>query len=230
MYKIELHMHTKYSSVCGELTARELAEGYRAAGYSAVAVTDHYNRETFAMKGVDLLATGDKLGPYLEGYDRMREEADRQGLVVYRGAELRFDGSQNDYLLFHYPDELLAEPERIFTMTLAEFIPLSRAAGAVLIQAHPFRKKCAPADLALLDGVEVSNRHPGHVNRNELALALAGQDPRLLQTGGSDCHEACHIGRGGILSETLPADDEALAALLRSRAYAPIWGAEREEH
>lgn len=222
-------MHTKYASVCGRLTARELAEGYRAAGYSAVTVTDHYNRETFAMQGVELLRPGDKLGPYLEGYERLREEGARQGLVVYRGAELRFDGSQNDYLLFHYPDQLLAEPEEVFRMTLAEFTPLARAAGAVLVQAHPFRRGCAPAELALLDGVEVSNQHPGHANHNELALELAGRDRRLLRTGGSDCHEAHHIGRGGILSEVLPADDDQLAALLRSEAFAPIWGAEQEE-
>lgn len=222
MYRIELHMHTKYSSACGELTARELAEGYRAAGYSAIAVTDHYNRETFAMKGVDLLAPVDKLGPYLEGYERVREEGARQGLVVYRGAELRFDGSQNDYLLFHYPDQLLAEPERIFRMTLAEFAPLARAVGAVLIQAHPFRRGCTPADLSLLDGVEVSNQHPGHANHNELALELARRDPRLFRTGGSDCHETRHIGRGGICSETLPADDSQLAALLRSGAFTAI--------
>ena len=61
MYKIETHMHTKYSSKCGWLDAQTLAEGYKAAGYDAVIVTDHYNRTTFDHLGVNLHDGSDKV-------------------------------------------------------------------------------------------------------------------------------------------------------------------------
>lgn len=219
MYKIELHLHTKYSSGCGQMSAKELIDGYLDAGYDAIVVTDHYNRDTYRMKNIDTTAPGDKLTPFLEGYRKMMEEAEGRGIRIYRGAELRFDGSFNDYLLYNYPDELLEDPEALFTMGLHEFIKLSRAAGALLIQAHPFRVMCDPAEPADLDGIEVRNMHPGHNSRNHLAQALADEHPHLLQTGGSDCHQESHLGRGGILSETLPKDEAELVTLLKSGKF-----------
>ena len=222
MYKIELHLHTKYSSGCGQLDEKEILSAYKAAGYHGIVVTDHYNRDTYNMKKIDPAAPCDRLTPFLEGYYKMKAEGEKLGIKIYRGAELRFDGSCNDYLFFNYPDELLLNPEKLFTMGLHEFIQLSRQTGALLIQAHPFRPMCTPADPADLDGVEVSNMHPWHHSRNELAKEMAASDPRLIRTGGSDCHATEHIGRGGILSETLPENDEELAQLLRSGNYTVI--------
>jgi len=219
MYKIELHMHTKYSSGCGQMSAEELISGYKAAGYSAVVVTDHYNRDTYAMLGIDPAASVDRLGPFLEGYYRVKEEGEKQGIRVYRGAELRFDGSSNDYLLFNYPDSMLLEPEALFTMGLPAFYEAHLGTGALLIQAHPNRSWCAPADPKYLDGVEVYNMHPFHLNQNELTVAMAEAHPHLIRTGGSDCHKPEHLGRGGIISETLPKDDAELVELLKSGNY-----------
>ena len=219
MYKIELHLHTKYSSGCGQLDEKEIIAAYKAAGYHGIVVTDHFNRDTYHMKNIDPAAPVDRLTPFLEGYYKMKEEGEKQGIRIYRGAELRFDGSYNDYLFFNYPDSLLQEPEQLFTMGLENFIRLSRPTGALLIQAHPFRSMCTPADVAHLDGIEIANMHPWHESRNELAKDLAGTDPRLIRTGGSDCHATEHIGRGGILSEILPENDSQLADLLRSGNY-----------
>ena len=222
MYKIELHLHTKYSSGCGQLDEKEIISAYKAAGYHGIVVTDHYNRDTYNMKKIDPASNCDRLTPFLEGFYKMKEEGEKQGIKIYRGAELRFDGSYNDYLFFNYPDELLLDPEKLFTMGLHEFIQLSRQTDALLIQAHPFRSMCTPADIADLDGIEISNMHPWHESRNELAKTRANTDKRLIQTGGSDCHATEHIGRGGILSETLPQDDAELAKLLRSGNYTVI--------
>ena len=222
MYKIELHLHTKYSSGCGQLSAEELISAYKEAGYSAIVVTDHFNRDTYNMKNIDPAAPVDRLTPFLEGYYKMKELGQRDGLVILRGAELRFDGSDNDYLFYNYPDELLEDPEKLFTMGLHEFIQLSRKTDALLIQAHPFRSMCTPADVQDLDGIEIANLHPWHQSRNELAKALADTDKRLIRTGGSDCHATEHIGRGGILSDTLPRNDAELVQLLRSGNYRVI--------
>lgn len=217
MYKIETHLHTKYTSRCGRLDAEEIVSGYLSAGYHGIVITDHYNRDTFRMKGIRPDST-DALDAFLEGYHRVMELGRRRGLAVYRGAELRFDGDGSDFLLYGWHDALLQNPEAVMSMGLPAFAPLYRADGALMIQAHPYRSGCTPADPKLLDGVEVRNMHPGHESRNWLAKDFAVRNG-LLETSGSDCHERHHLGRGGILTEELPADDAAFVRLLRSRNF-----------
>ena len=135
-YRIETHLHTKHTSKCGWLDAAALAEGYVQAGYAAVAVTDHYNRDTFDRLHTDSVSPEEVAAVFLDGFRRMEEECGRRGLRVYRGAELRFDECCNDYLLYNYPDELLARPEEVFRMGIAAFAPLAREAGALIVQAH----------------------------------------------------------------------------------------------
>ena len=219
MYKIELHLHTKYSSECGQMSAEDLIAGYKAAGYSGIVVTDHFNRDTFRMLAIDPASGIDRLTPFLEGYRRMKEAGERQGIKIYRGAELRFDGCFNDYLFYNYPDSLLEDPEKLFTMGLPAFYELHKGTGSLLIQAHPNRTGCTPADPQYLDGVEILNTHPFHNNQNELTQQLAAVHPHLIRTGGSDCHKPEHLGRGGIVTDELPEDDAALVTLLRRGKY-----------
>ena len=221
MYKIETHLHTVHTSKCGWLDAATLTEAYRAAGYAGIIVTDHFNRDTFNYLNVDLSGHTDKVLSFLDGYNRMAEEGAKRGLRIYKGAELRFDECVNDYLLFGWPDELLADPEAVFRMGIAAFAPLARAAGAVIVQAHPYRWGCTPAIACYLDGVEVANRNLRHENYNDRAAEYAKQFG-LLGLSGSDCHRTEDIGLGGILTEELPEDSDAMAALIRSGAYTLI--------
>lgn len=220
-YRIETHLHTSCVSACGHMDAAALAEGYAKAGYAAVAVTDHYNRDTFRYLHIDTTRPGDVITPFLEGFRRMEGECARRGLRVYKGAELRFDECDNDYLLYNYPDGLLAEPEKLFHMGIAAFAPLAREAGALLIQAHPYRGKCTPAIACYLDGVEVLNLNPRHDSRNDRAEEYAALH-KLLRTGGSDCHREEDVGQGGIIASTLPEDDAAFVRLLREGSYTVI--------
>lgn len=218
MHKIETHLHTTYVSRCGRLESAEIVAAYKAAGYSALIVTDHYNRTTFDYLGIDPAAPGDKVGAFLEGYRLVREEGEKQGIRVFKGAELRFDESENDYLLYGWQDALLAEPEEIFRMGIAAFSPIARGQGALLIQAHPYRHGCTPAIARYLDGVEVYNSNPRHDSRNDLAQGYA-QEFGLIATAGSDCHRTEDIALAGILSERLPSDSMEMMRLLRSRNY-----------
>lgn len=220
-YRIETHLHTKHTSECAWLDAKTLAEGYERAGYAAIAVTDHYSRITFGYLGIDTMRPGDKITPFLSGYYRMREEGEKRGLKIYRGAELCLDESSNDYLLFDYPEDLLAEPEEIFRMGIAAFAPLARKAGAILVQAHPYRGNCVPAGAGYLDGVEIVNGSPRYENHNAQAEQYARRFG-LIPTGGSDCHRAEDIGRSGIAAPVLPKDDAEFAWLLREGMYSVI--------
>ena len=221
MYKIETHLHTTHVSKCGWMTAEELVAAYKAAGYDGIIVTDHYNRTTFEYLGIDTTAPGNQIAPFLDGYHRMAEIGAREGLHVFRGAELRFDESDNDYLLYGYCDELLAEPEDIFRMGIAAFSPIARGRGALIIQAHPYRKKCTPAIACYLDGIEVRNANPRHANNNELALEYA-QQFGLIGLAGSDCHRPEDVAASGILSTEMPSDSFGMMRPIRSRRFTRI--------
>lgn len=221
MYKIETHLHTVYSSRCGHLDAAAIVTGYLNAGYHGVIVTDHFSRVTCEFLNADYDRPTHAAELFLRSYHLLREEGLRRGLQVYKGAEFRFDGSDNDYLVIGYPDALLHDPDTTFKDGLNAFSHRCRESGALLIQAHPYRGCCTPADPRYLDGVETLNRNPDWDNHNDWALEFA-QQHHLLQTSGSDCHKPHQIGNGGILTETLPESDAALIALLRSGEYTLI--------
>lgn len=218
MYRIETHLHTAYISKCGWLGAAAIADAYAKAGYAAVCVTDHYNRTAFDYADIDLTNNNSKTEEFLLGYRRLKCEAKQHGILVYEGAELRFDGSDNDYLLYGFHHELLANPDRVMNQGLEAFYSQCHADGAFLVQAHPFRKKCTPVPAQYLDGVEVLNCNPRHENRNDLAYAYA-KEHGLLMTAGSDCHRPEDVGTSGIFSSNLPADSFEFAELLRSGNY-----------
>ena len=222
MYKIELHLHTKQVSMCSCLYAKELAEGYHKAGYDAVVVTDHYNCDTWDYLGINPRTASNVLPQFLHGYQCMKEACAPYGIRVYLGAELRFYENENDYLFYGFAPDFLRQPHEIMDLGIVAFSQLVRPDKGVLIQAHPFRKTCVPVTSMLLDGIEVWNGTPCHMHHNHNDLALdyanwAGED--FIRTAGSDCHRTEDIGRGGILSETLPADSRELAQLLRSGRY-----------
>lgn len=216
-YKIETHLHTPVISPCGVLTPQELVEGYLKAGFSAITVTEHFHADAFHHAGIDPAGEG-TFQAYLEGYRQVCRAAEGTPLRVYYGAELRFRGCGNDYLLYGFPHELLAKPEEVWAMGIVRFSELAREAGALLIQAHPYRAYCLPVDPYLIDGVEGVNRHDVHANRNDLAVAY-GRRYGLRITGGSDCHHPADVGRGGIEADWLPEDSMDLARLLRAGDY-----------
>lgn len=221
MYKIETHLHTVYSSRCGHLDAQTIVTAYLEKGYHGIIVTDHFSRVTCEFLNADYTKPDHAAELFLRSYRLLYEEGQRRGMRIYKGAEFRFDGSDNDYLVIGYPDELLYDPDTTFREGLPAFSRRCREAGALLIQAHPFRDGCTPADPRYLDGMEVHNRNPNRENRDAPALEYARRF-NLIQTSGSDCHKPFQIGHGGILSETLPETEAELIALLRSGNYGLI--------
>ncbi len=219
-YKIETHLHTTYVSRCGWLGAQAIARMYKECGYDALCITDHYNRTTFDYIEQDLSKHKiDVYQDFLLGYRRVKKEAEALGIRVYEGAELRFDGSENDYLLYGFHHELLEDPETVISEGLEAFAPKYRADGALLIQAHPYRAKCNPMPAELLDGIEIYNASPRHNSHNELAHAYAQEHGLTIMTSGSDAHRPGDQGRSGITADYLPKDSFEFAQLLRSGEY-----------
>ena len=218
MYKIETHLHTCHSSPCGKVDADTIVRLYAEAGFHGIVATDHYFHYTCRPHCWNI-PYGEYFKVFMEGYHQLCKAAEPYGLKIYKGAEIRFDESTNDYLLYHFPDELLHDPEAIFAMGLEAFSPLCRKAGALLIQAHPFREKCTVADPSLVDGYEVKNANPRAANNNELTAEFMAEHPLKLQLCGSDFHRREDVGCGGIGCDILPENEEALVQLLRSCAY-----------
>ncbi len=218
MYKIETHLHTPYVSNCAKMAADQIVQCYKAAGYSAITVTDHYSFDNFGWKGIDVYSPTYQPESFFEGYRQVKAAAEPEGIQVYYGAELRFAESCNDYLLYGFPQDLLKNPREICAMGIAEFISLSRQIGALLIQAHPYRLPCVPVEPGLVDGIEITNRCPTHENYNERAARYA-QEHGLLAIGGSDFHGAHTPPIGGIAADQLPQDSFALAALIRNGKF-----------
>lgn len=225
MYKIEPHLHTRHVSKCGWLDAQTLARLYHAAGYQAIAVTDHYNVDTWDYLGIDPKDPADVMPRFAEGYRMLAEAAAPYGITVYLGAELRFYENDNDYLFYGFDPAMLAHPHEIMSMGAVAFSQIARKTGAVFVQAHPFRKSCIPLAPCFLDGIEVYNGNPRHMhhNHNDLAQALAdAQGPGFIQTAGSDCHRLEDVAKSGIESHVLPPDATAFATLLRSGSFSRI--------
>lgn len=219
MYKIETHLHTNCVSKCGRLDVEHMAKKYYEAGFSGIAVTDHYSMDTWAYKNVDVQTNKKVSSIFLEGFYRMQEACAKYGITVYMGAELRFYENCNDYLFYDFDPARMDDADEIMRLGVVSFSKTVRAQRGLLIQAHPFRGNCVPVAAHLLDGIEVFNCNPRQDSRNAYALEYAKQSPNLICTSGSDCHRLGDEAVGGILSETLPANTQAFAALLRSRQY-----------
>ena len=215
-YKLELHCHTAESSTCGRVPADETVQLYKDAGYDAIMITDHLSA---MLDGIAGLSTWDeKVDYHLNGYKLARAKGEEIGVKVYQGAEIRFPGSCNDYLLFGMTEEILRANPYIYNTTPAEFKAFADANGILIVQAHPFRENCTPAAAENLHGMEIYNGHDGHDSRNDLAKEYA-EKHGLIPTAGSDCHYYHAVGTASVNTTSLPADMDRLIAMLKSGNY-----------
>ncbi len=218
MYKIETHLHTKLVSACGWLTPDTIVAEYKKRGYGAITVTDHFHRTWLGTASIALDKGTDVSAEFFRGYNAVLEAGEKAGIKVYYGAELRFDENNNDYLLLGFEKEFLNDTDNIFKMGICEFSVIAKEMGALIIQAHPYRTGCFPADPSCLDGVEAYNMNVRHNNYNEKAVEFARKN-NLLMLAGSDCHRPEDIGTSGIYTETLPEDSFSYAELIRTRKF-----------
>ncbi|MDO4743458.1 MAG: PHP-associated domain-containing protein [bacterium] len=207
-YLVESHFHTRCSSVCGKYYPEDSIPIYIQNGYSGVVVTDHYVEDYF--KNCDDLNWTGKIDKWLEGYKRAKRFCNDTEFTVLLGAEIRFVGSCNDYLVYGMDDEFLYKNPYLNRMSVEEFSRLCYDNGFYFGQAHPFREECVPANPKYLMGVEVYNGHPNHLNNNNEALLFA-EENNLIMTAGSDFHDTPQFCRAGIYFDEMPKNSKQLA-------------------
>jgi len=189
-YKFDPHTHTAESSGCSVICAAELVEGYLAAGFGGIAITDHladYNMYHYN----DWDTCIDRL---LLGYKAAKAHGDALGLDVILGVEVRPDASFCDYLLYGIDEDFLRKNPYLYRLSIRELYKRHKN-DALIIQAHPYRGTGLP-EVHCLHGVEVFNGNPRHKNRNNKTRALCEKHPKLCQTSASDTHQSGDIGTG----------------------------------
>lgn len=200
MYKYETHLHTAPVSKCAKATVRESLEFYKKIGYDGVFITNHF---------IDGNINADRSLPYSEriefyfsDYENAVELSEEIGISVFCGVEMSYGGT--DFLVYGLMKEwYLAHPE-IEEMKKSRLLTVLKDAGALIIQAHPFREATYIDHIRLfprhVHGVEVVN-----ASRNGFENTMADQYAEnygLIKFAGTDNHSAGCVKRlGGMESE-----------------------------
>lgn len=213
-YKIEMHAHSNPASRCSEIPPEDLVRHYKDKGYDAVVLTNHFVHRPVEEKRAAVEAQ-------LADYRKACEAGEKLGIRVLLGAEIRFAGETNDFLLYGVDENILLSVFDQLGNGLTAFRENLKLKKSLLIQAHPFRASCQVADSSLLDGIEVVNLHPHHNSNVHLGMIHAKENPGLIRTAGSDYHhdKPGHCGTSALRFPVLPKDSFELAELLRRRDY-----------
>ena len=219
MYKYELHAHTSECDLVAKLSGGELVRAYADQGYSGMVITDHYFSIFFDWFREELEGKSHKeiIDRWLRGYESARNEGEKIGFTVLPGAEVRIDGTINDYLVYGLEIEDLYRLPLLNRMASIDEVLDILPDYTCVVHAHPFRENMTVRDPGRFFGIEVHNGGTDAF-RNQLAKVWAEHYGKAM-TSGSDCHGPWAVGKGGIITESpilTPAD---LTAVLRSGAY-----------
>lgn len=197
--KIDLHVHTTYSSPCSLIPPERAVQVAQESGLDGIAVTEH-----------------DEIGGALVAADLGRE----YGFPVFKGIEIYTEFG--DMLVFG-----LYEDPPAWKMSFEDLRARCDAAGAVIVPAHLCRiiddlerlhgHERAGWMLSRVDALETHNGGCTPPN-NEAALALAARH-NLSGTGGSDAHHEFQIGRCFTVFKDSVQSDEALVAALKAGQF-----------
>lgn len=191
-YKYEIHCHTSEVSSCGKVKAEDVVRTHHNAGFTGIAITDHYYKGFFDNLGD--MDWKEKIDKYLEGYRAAKKAAEPLGMDLILGMELRFAENNNDYLVYGITEELLYNNPMLYEMTPETFSEFVKEHDLVIYQAHPSRKGMVRTDPKYLTGVEVVNGNARHNSRNDRSLEFAVENS-LRQCKGSDFHQPEDLDR-----------------------------------
>lgn len=210
--KIEMHTHTRESSPCANISARQIVALYCSIGYDVVVITDHFSKWVYEQSPAK--TPEEYVHYFLSGYHAARNAAAGTSLTILLGVEVSLLESPNDYLLYGATEDFFQKNPGLFTLSLKELSELCHENNILLFQAHPFRTYCTPGNPDFLDGAESYNGNPRHDNQNERASEWAAEH-HLISSSGSDFHEKEDLAKGGIQTNCPITDIFDLCQLLR---------------
>ena len=222
MNKYELHAHTAECDRVAQHSGAEMVRLYADAGYSGMVITDHYFSLFYEWFKDEFCPSDHKsiIDRYLRGYHSARNEAERIGFSLLCGAEVRFDNTPNDYLIYGLEeDDLYTLPLLNRLKNLRELLAVLPD-RAVVVQAHPFRDNMTVVSPDLLFGVEAHNGRTSPF-RNKMARDYAEHYGKVM-TSGSDFHKMKDLAKGGIATPRTVTCSAELVELLKSGDYSLI--------
>ena len=202
MYLYETHLHTSPVSQCARASVRETVEYYKKAGYCGIFITNHFLDGNINIE-IRKQPYAEQIEFYFSDYYEALEIGKEIGLDVFPGIEMSYGGT--DFLVYGIDKEwCLAHPD-MHRLPKSQLLTTLREAGALIIQAHPFREANYIDHIRLFPrhvvGVEVYN-----ANRTEFENKLAEQYAENyghLRFAGTDNHLAGGQGVfGGMATDT----------------------------
>lgn len=206
MYLYETHLHTSPVSRCALWSVREAVEYYKNAGYAGIFITNHFIDGNLNFPKTATYE--EKINFYFSDAEEGIRIGKQIGLPVFTGVEMSNWGT--DFLVYGLDKAwYLAHPE-IYDMNKRELLAMMMEAGALVIQAHPFREAGYIDHIRLyprrVHGVEIDNANRTAFE-NEMAKQYAA-NYGLLSFAGSDNHgEVEQVDFAGMQSQT-PIVDE----------------------
>ena len=222
MARIDMHIHTAECDKAAHASAAELVRAYVQKGYDGIVITDHcfsIFHEWFADE-IDERDHESMVRRWLAGYRAAKREAEKYDFTVLLGAEVRFDGTTNDYLVYGIDEQFLMSVPMLHRLSGLDELRRILPEQAVIVQAHPFRDNMTVCDPSLLFGIEVYNGGT-EAFRNKMARDFAQHYGKRM-TSGSDCHALSMVGRGGIQTECPIKSNADLLRVLKSGEYTLI--------
>ncbi len=219
--KVELHAHTSQTSPCSNISAGRLVKMYEEKGYGAVVITDHYSK--WVMERNNITSPKEFTEFFLDGYRCALKYSQEHNchIKVLPGAEVNLLESPDDYLLYGAGTGFFRQNPLLFRLPLEGLYKLCHKNGILLVQAHPNRAYCTPADPCFLDGAEVYNGNMRHNSNNGKTYKWA-EENNLVMTSGSDFHEEEDLAKGGIITEEDFNSIKELAEILKAGSYSLI--------
>lgn len=213
----ETHSHTKEASACGRVSGDDYIDYMIERGFSGMIFTDHFLNGNTAIARA--LPWEEKISLYTSGYKKACAAAKGKDFDVLFGVEYNFEG--DEYLIYGIDEKWLIENEDIMSLSRKGVYDRVHEAGAVMIQAHPYRERDYLSEIRLTpeicDGIEVYNAaNPD--NQNALAYIYA-EKLKVPMTAGSDIHFFYEGPMGGmLLPERIKDSGEYVEALFRNEA------------
>lgn len=201
--RIDLHIHTRPRSPCSAIDPADLLKEARRAALDALCLTEHQNR----------WSNGE-----------IKELAGRRGIHIFQGNEITTN--QGDVLVFGYPEDVRG------VVPIQDLYREVKAAGGLMIAAHPFRgflmfgitqlrmdvqQACQRPIFQYVEGLEILNCKLTDAE-NQMAEQVA-KHLGLLGVAGSDAHRPEEVGRCVTIMEREVGSEQELIAELRAGRF-----------
>ena len=216
MYKYETHLHTSPVSKCARANVRETLEFYKSLDYEGVFLTNHFLDGNI---NIDRnLPYEERIEFYFSDYEEALKLSEEIGIKVFLGVEISYAGT--DFLIYGLDKQWFLEHPEIMQMPKKQELAFLMEAGALVLQAHPYRESGHIDHIRLfprsVHGVEIINSSRPDFE-NDLARQYA-DNYGLLYFAGSDNHIGSkHARLAGVATDTPIVDENDFIERVKSK-------------